>query len=302
MFILRPHHRTDCSLRLTDTLQHQYTRGPLAIVKWAPIVNAAIFPGPAVITALAEAAAKAIAAHNTSVSTDISASPAASLVDSGHDEPVEEHDDDDSSDDDDDDDDSDNEQGDETHVERKGRKRSVVSVSTTISTKTETISPQPALRPSLSRGSTEESNEEEDDEIEKQLNELGPPPFYRALLLLAEMSSAGNLLTPEYTQACVVNARKNRSFVMGFIAQQSLNREPDDNFITMTPGVQLRAGGDALGQQYNTPQKVIVEGGSDIIIVGRGILAAPDRKRAALEYRKQGWQAYQERLRSARKR
>ncbi|EMC92271.1 hypothetical protein BAUCODRAFT_77718 [Baudoinia panamericana UAMH 10762] len=182
-----------------STLQHQYTRGPLAIVKWASIVNAALFPGPAVIPALADAARRAILAHNTSMA------------------------------------------------------------------------------------------------------ELGPPPYFRALLLLAQMSSAGNLFTPEYTQQCLHHARQNKNFVMGFIAQQSLNKEADDNFITMTPGVQLSAGGDSMGQQYNTPQKVIGEQCSDIIIVGRGILAARDRRRAAHEYRKQGWLAYQERVRSARK-
>lgn len=89
---------------------------------------------------------------------------------------------------------------------------------------------------------------------------------------------------------------------MGFIAQRSLNEQPEDNFITMTPGVQLQAGGDGLGQQYNTPSKVVGEGGTDIIIVGRGIIAAPDRRAAALEYRKQGWDAYRERVRSLRKR
>ncbi|KAK3651661.1 orotidine 5'-phosphate decarboxylase [Elasticomyces elasticus] len=292
-----------------STLQQQYTRGPLAIVKWASLVNAALFPGPAVITALAEAAQKAIAAHNTSVSTDISASPAASLVDSGRDdESVEGASDDDDDDDEDDDDDddigSDVAEASDLAEDRKGRKQSVVSVSTTISTKTEAISPQPALRPTLSRDSTQSSDAEEAEEVAAELAELGPPPFYRSLLLLAQMSSAGNLLTPDYTAQCVHHARRNRDFVMGFIAQQSLNKEAGDNFITMTPGVQLTQGGDAHGQQYNTPQKVIAEGGTDIIIVGRGVYGAPvsERKAAALKYRQAGWNAYQQRLRAGRQR
>jgi len=87
---------------------------------------------------------------------------------------------------------------------------------------------------------------------------------------------------------------------MGFIAQQSLNQQQGDNFITMTPGVQLAAGGDGLGQQYNTPAKVIGENGADVIIVGRGVLKAEDRRRAAAQYRRQGWEAYTQRLRSGR--
>lgn len=134
-----------------------------------------------------------------------------------------------------------------------------------------------------------------------ELEELGSPPFYRSLLLLAQMSNKDNMLTPEYTAECVKHARLNNKFVMGFIAQESLHNESDDNFITLTPGVQLAAGGDALGQQYNTPEKVIGSAGSDIIIVGRGILAASDRRQAAREYRKQGWEAYESRVRAGRK-
>lgn len=278
-------------------MQLQYTGGPLSIVRWAPIVNAHLFPGPAIITALSEAAQKAIAAYNTSVQTDISASPAPSV--DGDDESVELNEPEDPADES-----SSEEEESDDDEDRKGRKQSVVSVSTTISTKTETISPQPSLRPTVSRGSAEadEDEEEEAEDPEAALEALGPPPFYRSLLLLAEMSSKDHFFTPQYVEACLKHARSNRDFVMGFIAQRSLNSEKDDNFIVMTPGVQLEAGGDAHGQQYNTPRKVIGDAGADVMIVGRGIYGASDRRRAAYEYRKQGWLAYEERMKAGRRR
>ena len=267
-----------------------------SIVRWAHIVNAFLFSGPPIITALTEGAKKAIAAHNTSVQTDISASPPPSVADESDqksvDSPESRHTNDDLERDEDIDEDE--------NVDRTSRKQSVVSISTTISTKSEAISPQPALRPSRS-GSPQDDGDSDERDQEAQLEELGPPPFYRALLLLGQMSSKDNFLTAEYTAACVEHARANREFVMGFIAQESLNSEEDDNFITMTPGVQLSAGGDALGQQYNTPQTVIGSAGCDIIIVGRGVLGASDRKQAAQEYRKQGWAAYEDRIRAGRK-
>lgn len=61
----------------------------------------------------------------------------------------------------------------------------------------------------------------------------------------------------------------------------------------------MQTGVDGLGQQYSSPEDVICTKGSDIIIVGRGILASSDRLRAAEEYRTAGWQAYLKRLSQA---
>ncbi len=51
-----------------------------------------------------------------------------------------------------------------------------------------------------------------------------------------------------------------------------------------------------MGQQYTTPEEVLYTKGSDVIIVGRGILGAPDRLKAAESYRESGWEAYTKRL------
>lgn len=111
----------------------------------------------------------------------------------------------------------------------------------------------------------------------------------RGLLLLAEMSSQGNLATGDYTQTAIDWAKKYDDFVIGFIGMKKLIQ--DDKFITMTPGVKLVEGTDNLKQQYNTPEKVI-KGGSDIIIVGRGIYQARDPLTEAKKYREAAWNAY----------
>ncbi|KAM9851411.1 uridine 5'-monophosphate synthase [Aulostomus maculatus] len=129
--------------------------------------------------------------------------------------------------------------------------------------------------------------------VVKGLSSVGKP-LGRGCLLIAQMSSQGSLATGAYTKTVVKMAEDEMDFVIGFICGSKISTRPE--FIHMTPGVQMQAGGDVLGQQYTTPEEVIYSRGSDVIIVGRGILKAPDRLKAAEAYRMSGWKAYTKRL------
>lgn len=251
-----------------STVQKQYTDGPGKAVEWAHITNAHILPGAAIVTALAEAAAQWREKKRYEVKTDIT-------VGTPRPESLSE---------DDEDDDDDAKILKELQAQRKA---SIVSI-TTVSQ-----SYEPANSPRM-------PSTDEEDTVFAGVDEA---PLERGLLLLAQMSSAGNLLDAAYAAACVEIARANKGFVMGYIAQESLNSAADDQFITMTPGCQLPAreerlvNGDGLGQQYNTPAKLIGEKGVDIIIVGRGIIAAENPGAEAERYRRSGWEAYETRVR-----
>lgn len=108
------------------------------------------------------------------------------------------------------------------------------------------------------------------------------------LLLLAHLSSQGNLIDEEYTQQTIAMANRYPEFVVGFICQKRLTHNPA--FVHMTPGIQKQAKGDALGQQYTTPENAIIKHGTDIIIVGRGIILDPHPAHAARDYQQIGWE------------
>lgn len=114
----------------------------------------------------------------------------------------------------------------------------------------------------------------------------------RGILLLAEMSSAGNLCSSSYAAATIDMAASEAEFVVGLISQ-SRPASIGPEYLVLTPGVSLASSGDSLGQQYATPEDA-VRRGSDVIIVGRGIYAASDVERETIRYKEAGWQAYLE--------
>lgn len=112
----------------------------------------------------------------------------------------------------------------------------------------------------------------------------------RGLILIAEMSSAGHFMDNDYIQNTLKVAEQFADFVIGFITQHALSTDP--HWINLTPGVKLHDGQDKLGQRYMSPKKAILEQGADVIIVGRGIIAADDPLAEARQYREQGWNSY----------
>ncbi|ODV61265.1 orotidine-5'-phosphate decarboxylase [Ascoidea rubescens DSM 1968] len=118
----------------------------------------------------------------------------------------------------------------------------------------------------------------------------------RGLLMLAELSSKGSLAKGEYTQQTIAIAKSDREFVIGFIAQNYINGFDEGfDWVLMTPGVGLDDKGDALGQQYRLVDDVVF-GGTDIIIVGRGLFGnGRDPAVEGERYRRAGWEAYRAR-------
>lgn len=105
----------------------------------------------------------------------------------------------------------------------------------------------------------------------------------------------GNLITPDYTAETVKMASKYPHLMSGFVCQNK-NTFNDPGLIQLTPGVQLESTKDDLGQVYNTPEKVILEKGADVVVVGRGIVAAKNPEVQAVLYKDTLWKNYLKRV------
>lgn len=116
-----------------------------------------------------------------------------------------------------------------------------------------------------------------------------PQAANNAILLLAEMSSKGNVFT-SFLKETREAANNYRDIVIGFISQRSFG---DPTFLYMTPGVNGVSKGDNLGQVYRTPEDVITETGSDVLIIGRGIYEDSNPSEAAKAYKEAGWKAHE---------
>ncbi|GLH08428.1 uncharacterized protein GBIM_13670 [Gryllus bimaculatus] len=116
----------------------------------------------------------------------------------------------------------------------------------------------------------------------------------RGCFIVVEMSSQGNLNSADYKTAAVKLAMTHSDFVVGIVCQSS-SLVPDPGLIQLTPGVKLDKGSDTLGQQYNSPEHVVLNG-ADVAVVGRGITEAQDIIGTAKEFQTRLWEAYEKRI------
>ena len=120
------------------------------------------------------------------------------------------------------------------------------------------------------------------------------------VLLLAQMSSRGNLLDQKYTKE-TIETGKGSPHVIGYIGNGSSPEEIEQlreivgpGQMIWTPGINLNTEAGKMGQRYGTPRESIVSG-ADIIIVGSGIHGQEDRVGAAKAYAEASWNAILER-------
>ena len=101
------------------------------------------------------------------------------------------------------------------------------------------------------------------------------------IVIVAEMSSEGNLIDETYTNNVVNLAHQFPENVIGFVAQTKLTRNP--THFTFIPGISIASEKDDLGQKYSSPVSAI-EQGADFLLIGRDIYDDPDPRNRIQEY------------------
>ncbi|XP_059053065.1 uncharacterized protein LOC131847500 [Achroia grisella] len=116
------------------------------------------------------------------------------------------------------------------------------------------------------------------------------------LCLSVDLTSSVKILEllEKNTEKKLNMASKNPNIITGFVCQNK-DTFKDPGLLQLTPGVQLESAKDDLGQVYNTPEKVILENGADIVVVGRGIVNAKSPE-AHIVYRDALWKCYSKRI------
>ncbi len=117
----------------------------------------------------------------------------------------------------------------------------------------------------------------------------------KAGFLLAKMSSRGNLMNDNYTRKIFDMGKKFPQWVSGYIVHahsaeelKRLKNKIAPGQLLLMPGVKLEKGVDSLGQQYTGVEEA-VDGGADLIIVGRGIVRAQHPGETAKIYKEKSW-------------
>lgn len=115
-------------------------------------------------------------------------------------------------------------------------------------------------------------------------------PRQRGLLLIAQLSTADNLIDAEYTYAVQSIARDYPEFIIGFIGQKHC--ADDSGLLQITPGISNMHAMRAHEQQYTSIKQAITENQTDIIIVGRDIYTAEHPDLVAQQYQREAWDLY----------
>lgn len=123
------------------------------------------------------------------------------------------------------------------------------------------------------------------------------------IMILAQMSTNGNLADENYTRKAIEIGNKRKEFIAGYIGSnlpdrlKELNPIFNTGYVIMVPGIKIFEGKDNLGQRYFSPEEII-KNGADCIIVGRGIYESNNPIKTARRYRDLGWKTYLEKIKN----